>query len=49
MLIRKIELDNFRQFIGHQEIEFSTDKLHNVTVLIGKNTSGKTTLIMNSS
>lgn len=45
MLIRKIELDNFRQFIGHQEIEFSTDKLHNVTVLIGKNTSGKTTLI----
>lgn len=45
MLIRKIELENFRQFIGHQEIEFSTDKQHNVTVLIGKNTSGKTTLI----
>ncbi len=45
MLIRKIELDNFRQFIGHQEIVFSTDKEHNVTVLIGKNTSGKTTLI----
>lgn len=45
MLIRKIELDNFRQFIGHQEIVFSTDKDHNVTVLIGKNTTGKTTLI----
>lgn len=45
MLIRKLELDNFRQFIGHQEIIFSSDKDHNVTVLIGKNTSGKTTLI----
>lgn len=45
MLIKRIELDNFRQFIGHQEIVFSTDKAHNVTVLIGKNTSGKTTLI----
>lgn len=45
MLIRKLELDNFRQFIGHQEIIFSTDRDHNVTVLIGKNTSGKTTII----
>lgn len=45
MLIRKLELENFRQFIGHQEITFSTDREHNVTVLIGKNTAGKTTLI----
>ena len=45
MLIKKLVLHNFRQFIGTQEIEFSTDKEKNVTVLIGINTSGKTTLI----
>jgi DNA sulfur modification protein DndD len=45
MLIKKIELDNFRQFIGHQEVEFSTDPERNVTVLIGVNTSGKTTFV----
>lgn len=36
---------NFRQFIGHQSIEFSTTPEKNVTVLIGANTSGKTTII----
>lgn len=45
MLIKRLELDNFRQFIGHQEVEFSTDAHKNVTVLIGKNTSGKTTIV----
>lgn len=45
MLIKKIILHNFRQYIGTQEIEFSTDKERNVTVLIGDNTAGKTTLI----
>ena len=45
MLIKRIELVNFRQFIGHQKVEFSTDTSKNVTVLIGKNTSGKTTLV----
>ena len=45
MLIRKMTLHNFRQYIGTQNIEFSTDKDKNVTVLIGINTSGKTTLI----
>lgn len=45
MLIKKIILHNFRQFIGTQEIEFSTDKNRNVTVLIGDNTAGKTTLV----
>ena len=34
-----------RQFIGEQTVEFSTDSEKNVTVLIGVNTSGKTTLI----
>lgn len=45
MLIKKLILNNFRQYIGKQSIEFSTDPKRNVTVLIGVNTSGKTTLI----
>lgn len=45
MIIQKIEMYNFRQFVGTQSIEFSTDKNRNVTVLIGVNTSGKTTII----
>ena len=45
MLIKKLILHNFRQYIDTQEIVFSTDKEKNVTVLIGVNTSGKTTLI----
>lgn len=45
MLIKKLILNNFRQYIGNQEIVFSTDPEKNVTVLIGVNTSGKTTLI----
>lgn len=45
MLIEKLTLNNFRQYIGEQTIEFSTDRERNVTVLIGVNTSGKTTLI----
>lgn len=45
MVIRKLTLHNFRQYIGTQEIEFSTDGDKNVTVLIGVNTSGKTTLV----
>lgn len=45
MRIESIEMTNFRQYIGTQKIEFSQDKDQNVTVLIGKNTSGKTTLI----
>lgn len=45
MRIENIELNNFRQYIGTQKIEFSQDPERNVTVLVGKNTSGKTTLI----
>lgn len=45
MLIKKLTLNNFRQYIGTQEIEFTTDREKNVTVLIGINTSGKTTFI----
>lgn len=45
MIIQGIEMYNFRQYVGKQTIEFSTDKEKNVTVLIGVNTSGKTTII----
>lgn len=45
MIINKLELYNFRQYVGHQSVVFSTDKDKNVTVLIGINTSGKTTII----
>ncbi len=45
MIINKLEMFNFRQYIGHQEVEFSTDPEKNVTVLIGVNTSGKTTIV----
>jgi DNA sulfur modification protein DndD len=45
MLIKSICLTNFRQFIGTQEVIFSTDKERNVTSLVGENTSGKTAFI----
>lgn len=45
MIIQKLEMNNFRQYVGLQQIEFSTDPEKNVTVLIGVNTSGKTTII----
>ena len=45
MIIHKLEMSNFRQYIGTQEVCFSTDPEKNVTVLIGVNTSGKTTII----
>lgn len=45
MIIHKLEMYNFRQYIDLQEISFSTDPEKNVTVLIGVNTSGKTTII----
>lgn len=45
MILNKLEMLNFRQYIGVQEIEFSTDPEQNVTVLIGVNTSGKTTIV----
>ncbi len=44
MLIKRMELKNFRQFKGEQEIDFSTDTTKNVTVVMGENGAGKTTL-----
>lgn len=45
MLLNKIYLENFRQYKDKQKIEFSSDFERNVTVVIGKNTGGKTTLV----
>lgn len=43
MLIKAIEISNFRIFAGDQTIAFSTDCDKNVTVIMGDNGSGKTT------
>ena len=43
MLIRKIELLNFRQFQDRVSLEFADDIEKNVTVIMGDNGSGKTT------
>ena len=45
MIIHNLEMYNFRQYIGLQNVRFSTDPEKNVTVLIGVNTSGKTTIV----
>lgn len=45
MLLRSIQLKNFRQYKGEQRINLSCDSERNVTVILGDNTSGKTTLV----
>jgi len=45
MLLKELQLHNFRQYIGDQKVVFSTDPKKNVTLLKGKNTSGKTTFV----
>lgn len=42
MLLKSLELENFRQFHGKQEVTFATDSNKNVTVIMGENGSGKT-------
>jgi DNA sulfur modification protein DndD len=42
MKLHKIEIINFRQFKGHQEIEFAIGTPKNVTVVYGENGRGKT-------
>ena len=44
MLLQSIELQNFRQFIN-EKIDFSTDPERNVTLIIGENGTGKSTLL----
>ena len=45
MKIKKLELENFRQFIGKHELIFSIDDIKSVTFIMAENTSGKTTII----
>lgn len=45
MKLRKIELKNFRQFYGHQKVEFSTDREKNITLIHAENGTGKTAFL----
>lgn len=45
MKIRKLELQNFRQFYGVSKLELACDDLQNVTLIHGENGVGKTTLL----
>ncbi|MGL5550231.1 MAG: AAA family ATPase [Culicoidibacterales bacterium] len=45
MKFKKIILENFRQFSGKNEINFSLDPEKNITVIHAMNGSGKTTLL----
>lgn len=45
MIIKKLTLNNFRQFTGEQSIEFSTDSSRKATLVIAENGTGKTTII----
>lgn len=45
MLIKALTMENFRQFRGITRIDFSCDPVKNVTIILGDNTFGKTTLL----
>ena len=45
MLIKSLHMENFRQFKGKTDVAFSCDPEKNVTVILGDNTYGKTTLL----
>ena len=45
MIIKSLELNNFRQFVGKQTINFSTDTNKKITLVIAESGVGKTTLI----
>ena len=45
MLIKALKMENFRQFRGITNVEFSCDPERNVTIILGDNTFGKTTLL----
>lgn len=45
MLIKSLRYKNFRQFKGEEQIDFSCDPQKNVTIILGDNTFGKTTLL----
>lgn len=45
MLLKTLRMVNFRQYKGETEITFACDKEKNVTIILGDNTFGKTTLL----
>ena len=45
MLIKTLRMENFRQFKGTTKVAFSCDPDKNVTIILGDNTFGKTTLL----
>ena len=45
MILRKLEVTNFRQIYGTNEISFAPPGDSNVTVILGTNGGGKTTLL----
>ena len=45
MLLKLLKMKNFRQYKGEQAIRFSCDPKRNVTIILGNNTYGKTTLL----
>lgn len=45
MIIKSLRLKNFRQFKDETKLDFATDKNKNVTLILGDNTFGKTTLL----
>ena len=45
MLIKSLRMENFRQFRGTTKVVFSCDPERNVTLILGDNTYGKTTLL----
>ncbi|MEG0913797.1 MAG: AAA family ATPase [Oscillospiraceae bacterium] len=45
MLIKTLRMENFRQFRGTTKVDFSCDPDENVTIILGDNTFGKTTLL----
>jgi DNA sulfur modification protein DndD len=44
MLLKSLKLKDFRQFKGEQTIVFADDQTQNVTIIMGDNGTGKTTL-----
>ena len=42
MILKKLILDNFRQYLGRQEIFFASGERRNVTIIHGENGFGKT-------
>ena len=45
MLIKRLKMENFRQFYGENQVVFATAKKKNITLIHGENGVGKTTIL----